>query len=60
MAMEAPVRRMTAAVVFFFAFCVISSIWRGDSPGMTVAYAVAVLVGGGVVIGGYLWARRKN
>jgi len=60
MAVGAPARRMIGAVLFLLVVGVAFSIWRGDSPGTTVGQAVAVLVGGGLVIGCYLWVRRKN
>jgi hypothetical protein len=53
-------RRMTAAMLFLVAVIVISSIWRRDDLVATVGYATATVVGGGLVIGCYLWARRKD
>jgi hypothetical protein len=60
MVVDARARRMAAAMVFLMAVGVGFSIWRGDSPRMMLGFAVASLVGGGIVLGGYLWARRKN
>lgn len=59
-AIDAPTRRITAALVFLLVVCVAGSIWRGDSPNTTVGLAAAVLVGGGLVLGFYLYARRKD
>jgi uncharacterized membrane protein YjjP (DUF1212 family) len=60
MAMDAPARRITAALVFLLVVSAIGSIWRGNSPTTTVGVALAVLVGGGFVLGCYLYARRKD
>ena len=46
MVMDAPVRRMLTVLAIFLPIGVVFSIWRGDSFGTTVGYA---LVGVGVV-----------
>jgi len=58
--MDAAARRITIALAVLLVVSVAASIWRGDSARMTAAQALAVLVGGGVVLGCYLYARRKD
>jgi hypothetical protein len=60
MAVDAPVRRMMVGLLIFVVIGVAGSIWRGDRPSTTAGYAIAGVIGGGFVIGCYLWARRKN
>jgi len=60
MAMDAPARRVTAAILFLVVVLVVGAVWRGDDPGLTVAEVLAVLVGGGFGLGCYLWARRND
>jgi hypothetical protein len=60
MAMDASARRVIAAILFLVVVLVAGAIWRGDDPGLTAAQVLAVLVGGGFVLGCYLWARRHD
>ena len=60
MAMDASVRRMLTVLAVFLPIGVVFSIWRGDSLGNTIGYA---LVGVGVVgflIGCRLYASRRH
>lgn len=60
MAMDAPVRRMLIVLAVFLPIGIASSLWRGDSLGRTVGYALTGVVVCGFFVGCYLWARRKD
>ena len=60
MAVDARARRVIAAILFLVVVLVVGAVWRGDDPALTAAEVLAVLVGGGFVLGCYLWVRRHD
>jgi hypothetical protein len=56
-AMDTRVRRMIAGTIALLLVVVFGSLHR-NSPGLTVAMAVAVVLGAGLVVGCYFYARR--
>lgn len=56
--MDTPVRRMIFGALAFGVIAVGGSIAQDHSPALTAAIALAIVVGAGLVIGLYLFARR--